>query len=83
MELPQPLHSRSPLDVAADREKSEAVRNALGALPANQRIAIILRYFEGLGAADIARSLETTPKAVERLLHRARGALESLLCEVE
>ena len=79
-ELPDsPDSAGSPLDVLMTVERAQAVRNALGGLPSNQRIAVILRYYEGLAYADIASALETTTKAVERLLARARESLEKLL----
>jgi RNA polymerase sigma-70 factor (ECF subfamily) len=60
-------------------ERERAIQAALGALPPKYRIVIVLRYFEGLGTIEIARSLNTTPKAVERLLARARKRLEPAL----
>jgi len=61
------------------RESAVAVCAALDALPPNQRMAIILRYFEELSYEDIASALETTPKAVERLLARGRQHLRAAL----
>jgi RNA polymerase sigma-70 factor, ECF subfamily len=61
------------------REAALAVRSALDALPANQRLAIVLRYYEDLNYEEIASALETTPKAVERLLARGRERLRATL----
>ncbi len=72
----------SPLDVLTVRECRHDIRKALDLLPPNQRMAVILRYDEGLGYADIAVALETSPKAVERLLARARATLEKLLAHL-
>ncbi|MFH1221302.1 MAG: sigma-70 family RNA polymerase sigma factor [Candidatus Eisenbacteria bacterium] len=69
-------------DVAEEimrRETAVAVRTALGVLSPNQRMAIVLRYYEGLNYQDIASALETTPKAVERLLARGRERLRAIL----
>ena len=63
----------------AHRELDVAVRAALDALPPKYRMVIVLRYFEGLDGAAIAKATETTPKAVERLLARAREGLAPLL----
>jgi RNA polymerase sigma-70 factor (ECF subfamily) len=63
----------------ARRQNAEAVRSALNALPPKQRIAIVLRYYESLSYHDIASALETTPKAVERLLARGRDRLQAIL----
>jgi RNA polymerase sigma-70 factor (ECF subfamily) len=52
---------------------------ALEALPARQRAAMTLVYDEGLSGAQAARILGLTPKAVERLLARARAHLRERL----
>lgn len=75
-DLPElPSESVDPPGALAVGEREEAVRRALGKLPARQRMAVILRYFEGLGYREMARALETSEKAVERLLDRGREAL--------
>ena len=57
------------------RERAEAVRAAVAALPLEQREALVLFAYEGLAQAEIAVIAGTTPKAVERRLERARAAL--------
>jgi RNA polymerase sigma-70 factor (ECF subfamily) len=69
----------SPLDVMTGREAGEMVRAALEYLPTKQRMVVVLRYYQGLNYAEIASALQTTAKAVERLLSRAREALEKRL----
>jgi len=69
----------TPPDAAAFRERDDAVRNALNTLRPNQRMAVVLRYYEGLSGREIAAAMEVSPKAVERLLARARTALAALL----
>jgi RNA polymerase sigma-70 factor (ECF subfamily) len=69
-------------DVAEEmirRETAVAVRAALDTLSPNQRMATVLRYYEGLNYEDIASALETTPKAAERLLARGRERLRAIL----
>jgi len=66
-------------DVMMRAETAAAVRAALDRLPPNQRMAIVLRYYEELNYEDIASALETTPKAVERLLARGRERLRTIL----
>jgi RNA polymerase sigma-70 factor (ECF subfamily) len=66
-------------DAVEGRQDAAAVRAALAALPAQQRLAVVLRYYEGLSYQDIAAALETTPKAVERLLARGRDHLQATL----
>lgn len=60
-------------------ERAAAVRRALDSLPAAQKMAVVLRYYEDLGYREIAAVLKTTDKAVERLLARARATLEDRL----
>lgn len=57
------------------RERAEAVRAAVAALPLEQREALVLFEYEGLAQTEIAVIAGTTPKAVERRLERARAAL--------
>lgn len=78
-EVPDPAPNAAELVVG--RERRRAVRSALDALPAKQRMAIVLRYYEELGYAEIAQALATTEKAVERLLARGREGLRGFLAE--
>jgi RNA polymerase sigma-70 factor (ECF subfamily) len=52
---------------------------AMQMLSPRQRAAIAMFHGEGLSMAEIAEALETTPKAVEGLLGRARMELKGLL----
>jgi RNA polymerase sigma-70 factor (ECF subfamily) len=69
----------SPEQQASDAEQAQAVRDAIGGLTPKQRTAVVLRYYEGLSGREIAGAMESSPKAVERLLGRARTTLERLL----
>lgn len=60
-------------------EVSDLLQAAMGRLPDQQRVAIILSYFDDLGNAEIAEVMETTVSAVESLLKRGRQALKKLL----
>ncbi len=60
-------------------EREAAVRQALAALPERDRLAVVLRYFEGCSAQEMAEVLGTSAKGVERLLARARGRLRPVL----
>ncbi|MBC8874701.1 MAG: sigma-70 family RNA polymerase sigma factor [Planctomycetes bacterium] len=71
--------SSSPEQQVAHDELTQAVQDALARIPASHRTAIVLRYFEGLSGREIADVMETTVKAVERLLARGRASLERLL----
>ena len=79
-ELPDcPDPRPGPLEEMERQEVSAGILAALGGLPPEYRIVIILRYFEGLSGQEIADVLKKTPKATERLLARARQSLEPLL----
>jgi RNA polymerase sigma-70 factor (ECF subfamily) len=73
--------SSSPEQRADHAEQTQAVQEAIGCLPPKQRTAIVLRYYEGLTGREIAAAMETSVKAVERLLARARATLEGLLVD--
>ena len=60
-------------------ERDAAVGQALDSLPAAQKMAVVLRYYEDLGYREMATILGTTEKGVERLLARARATLENRL----
>ncbi|HET7685581.1 MAG TPA: RNA polymerase sigma factor [Candidatus Limnocylindria bacterium] len=50
----------------------DAVERALAVLPADQRLALILRYLDDLPVRDVAHAIGRTEKATESLLVRAR-----------
>ena len=64
-----------PEEILVASERAHRIRTALATLPERQRVALVLRHFDGLGYAEIAEVLGVSVKAVERLLSRARGAL--------
>jgi RNA polymerase sigma-70 factor, ECF subfamily len=76
-EDPAPL----PDGVMVGEEQAMAVRRGMSMLPSNQRLAIILRYYEDYNYREIAVAMDTTEKAVERLLARGREALGNTLKE--
>jgi RNA polymerase sigma-70 factor (ECF subfamily) len=63
-------------------EKQELYREidaAIAALPEQQRLAVVLRTFEGYDYEEIARVLETSVSSVKSLLFRARTTLREAL----
>jgi RNA polymerase sigma factor (sigma-70 family) len=60
-------------------ERAAAVRDAIAALPAELREAIVLFEYEHLSHAEIAVIVGATPKAVETRIHRAREKLRPSL----
>ncbi len=78
--IPEPTDPAPQPDAAAQlRDRERRIRSALDELPADQRLAVVLRYYEGLDASTMATAMGRTPKAVERLLARARKALRPRL----
>lgn len=69
------------LERMAQTERSRAVAEAIGELPARQRQALILRHFEGLSNPEIGEALECSVEAVESLLARARRQLAKRMTE--
>jgi RNA polymerase sigma factor (sigma-70 family) len=58
-----------------DKPDIEAVLEALGRLPLNQRAALVMRELEGRSYAEIADTLGVSVAAVETLIFRARRSL--------
>lgn len=59
------------------------VQAAAATLPARQRAALLLFHGEGLSMAEIADALQTSPKAVDGLLLRARADLKLKLADLK
>lgn len=55
----------------------DVVRRALACLPERQATALVGKYVEGYTTDELARISDISPKAVESLLVRARGAFRS------
>jgi len=74
-----PANEQAPNEQAQATERAEAVRAAVRKLPEDLREAIVLCEWEELSVAEAAVILETTPKAVESRLYRARQILRERL----
>jgi RNA polymerase sigma-70 factor (ECF subfamily) len=74
-----PATDPAPDESALAAERAAAVRTAVGKLPEDLREAIVLCEWEELSVAEAAAILETTPKAVESRLYRARQILRERL----
>lgn len=68
-----------PENMLIRQEQIDAVRQALDALPENQRTAIILSKYDDLPQKEIAEIMNTTEGAVEALLQRAKKNLRDKL----
>src|SRR5262245_47729040 len=63
----------------AQREVAESVQQAIAALPAKLRVAILLRYFEDLSYADMATALNCSLGTVASRLSRGHRLLAKKL----
>jgi len=73
-------HAEHVLIKESDRRE---VTRLLRALPADYRLAIVLRYWQDLSYEEIARVTGTTEAAVKSRLHRARQAMARQLLDRE
>lgn len=69
-------------EAGAERSRAEdALKHALTALPAEDRVILQLQFWKGLSVADVSRALNLPQKPlyrrIERLLARLRGELET------
>ncbi len=69
----------SPPGLLLAKERSEVLESSLLRLPVRQRVAVLLRYQEGLSCKDIGEIVDMTPNAVSMQLHHARKALKKLV----
>jgi len=74
-----PSSDPAPDGAAVATERAVAVRAAVAALPADMREVIILCEWQDLSAAEAAAILNTTPKAIDNRLYRARNLLRERL----
>lgn len=79
-----------PMDEALDAlstihtgEVNVLLERAMGRLPNQQRIALILSYNDELSNPEIAEIMQTTVMAVESLMKRGRQQLRAILVGVE
>jgi RNA polymerase sigma-70 factor (ECF subfamily) len=75
--IPDP--APGPENAASASALARRVEEAVAALPPRQRAALALFHGEGCSMAEIALALETSEKAVEGLLGRARSELRARL----
>jgi RNA polymerase sigma-70 factor (ECF subfamily) len=69
-------------DLVREEERA-AVAAAVARLPPNQRLALILRHYEGFSYSEAAAALGLSTRAFGSLLTRARRALRRELTEFE
>jgi RNA polymerase sigma-70 factor (ECF subfamily) len=71
--------SPSPEDLLLAEERGRQISAALQELPENQRMALILRRYDGLSYDEIAKIMECSSSAIESLLVRAKKGLQEKL----
>ena len=69
---------RQPEHSDPDVSTNQAMRSALMELPARQRAAIVLRYYEDLPEAEIADILDCRPATVRSLVARGLHSLRNM-----
>src|SRR4051794_39584395 len=70
---------QSPAETMLEHELQQAIESAIAELPGNQRMALILRRYEGRSYEEIAEILELSVPAVKSVLFRARTELRARL----
>jgi len=64
-------------DTAITHAEKSVVREAVRALPARQRAAVVLRYFEQLSDHEIAAALGCSPTTVRSQISRALAGIRA------
>ncbi|CAM5585987.1 SigE family RNA polymerase sigma factor [Streptomyces chartreusis] len=82
LSVAEPPEAAAGPDGAAAAELRLLMRGALARLTARQRTVLVLRYFEDLPEADVARILGCTVGTVRSTTHRSLARLRSLAPEL-
>jgi RNA polymerase sigma-70 factor (ECF subfamily) len=75
----EPKGKEDPHGDLAAAERSRALDWALQSLAPAQRMAVVLFHLEGFPVKEVARLMDSSPKAAESLLSRARATLRERL----
>jgi RNA polymerase sigma-70 factor, ECF subfamily len=79
---PPPDRPAGPADRIATRESSLRVRNAMAELPANERRALEMVYYQGLTQAEIATTLDAPLGTVKSWCRRGLLGLREALADL-
>jgi RNA polymerase sigma-70 factor (ECF subfamily) len=71
----QAAEGGSPADSAEASEEHERLRDAVARLPDDKRLAVVLRYFEGMSLGEMAEVTGVEVNTLKVRLHRARKDL--------
>ena len=80
---PTPAPIRAADEVATERQRQEAVSDALGRLTEEQRAALLLTYRQGLSSREVGEVLGLTGQQVRNKVAYARRLLGDMLDGVE
>lgn len=78
-----PDTAENPVESAERNEVRAAVQRAIGQLPDEYRVVVIMRDLQGLTYQEIATALGATLGTVKSRLHRARHALRAVMQSTE
>lgn len=78
-----PCPAGTPESLVYQQEVREAVAQAVGMLPPQQREVILLAHYEQMPIADVAALLGIEPGAVKSRLQRARASLRAMLTPMQ
>ena len=73
----------TPATLASRSERLERLRAAIGRLPEEQRVVVMLHYAEDMTYEQMAEYLQVPASTVQGRLHRAKQALRELLSPLE
>ena len=73
----------TPAALARQHEATDLLWVAIGRLPENHRVALMLRYSEDMSYEQIANYLDVSLASVRNRLHRAKRALEAMLATLK
>jgi len=79
---PPPERPATAIDLIATRESSERVRSAVAELPANERRALEMVYYQGLTQTEIAASLDAPLGTVKSWCRRGLLGLRAALADL-
>jgi RNA polymerase sigma-70 factor (ECF subfamily) len=77
------VRASDPGDDGLEYEQRQCLKEALAALPEEQREVLVLRHVLGLSPPEIAERLGKTESSVHGLHHRGRATLKAALTELE
>lgn len=82
LSVAEPPEGRADTDASSAAELRLVMRGALARLTARQRTVLVLRYFEDLPEADVARILGCSVGTVRSTAHRSIARLRTLAPEL-